>query len=159
MKLACLLLASSVVISMGCSDDDPSADDGSGGSGGESASGSEKWWCTCAEGGSVQVDPPAESQCASFCQDLGGMLSVEPVISAVGTAECDAFCAAADALGCPGDSCKSKEDFWCEGTPGDCTEAVKAQLQCKAEMGEFSCDDDSWQSSAPCGTFEELCAE
>lgn len=145
---------------IGCSDDDANPEDGSGGSGGESSSGGERWWCTCTQGGgSVQVDPPAESECASFCEDLGGVLSVEPVIAAVGTAECNAFCAAADALGCPGETCKSKEDFWCEADPGGCLEALKAQLQCKAEMGEFSCDEDSWEASAPCGTFEELCAD
>jgi hypothetical protein len=141
----------------GCSDEQSPSDDGGGGAGGEAASGN--YWCTCVDGPSVQVDAPPDAQCASLCDDLGGVASVEPVVTAVGTEECQAFCAKADGLGCPGDSCKAKEDFWCTAPVGQCLEALQAQLQCETEMGTFSCDDDSWQMSAPCGTFDELCAD
>ena len=146
------------VTCVACSDDgaDPS-DEGDGGSGG--SSGSDHWWCSCVDGPSVQVDSPDEDECAATCDELGGFLSIEPVVSAVGTPECDAFCAKADALACGGNSCKSQQDFWCTASPGECIEALEAQLQCKTEMGEFTCDGNSWQMSAPCGTFDELCAD
>jgi hypothetical protein len=147
--------------SAACSDADPdSSGDGGGGSGGSGGgSQTEKWWCNCVDGPSIVVDSPDQAECASECETLGGMLSIEPVVTAVGTPACDAFCAKADALGCPGDSCKTMQNFWCAASPGGCIEALEAELQCKTESGTFTCDADSWQLSAPCGTFAELCAE
>lgn len=148
--IACMLCAGVLACSS-------THDDSGGGAGGGGNGASAEWWCTCNAGGSLVVHDPPEAACAKACENLGGVKSLEPRISAIGTPECDAFCAKADALGCPGDSCASHEDFWCEGSPSECIEALAAKLACSVEQGDWSCDEDSWQMTSGCPSFSELC--
>ena len=153
--LAWLALATSSALGalpLGCSgDDDPG---GSGGSG--TSTDTTGWWSTCVGGASVVVRS-SPAACTDVCEPMGGVESVTPYVTLVGTAECDAFCAKADALGCGGSSCASNADFWCEVGPKDCAEAVKAQLTCSVEQGSWSCDGSSWTMTSSCGTFPEAC--
>ena len=68
--------------------------DGGAGSGGQEATG---WWCTCNDipAAAALVGDPPEARCATLCDGLGGVQSLQPQASAVGTAACDAFCATA----------------------------------------------------------------
>lgn len=100
----------------------------------------------------------AEAACTKICAASNTTGVVTPKLTAKGTPECDAFCAKADALGCPGATCAEKEDFWCQVDANSCLAAKRAYLQCVADKGVFSCDANSWtQSASGCSNFKELC--
>jgi hypothetical protein len=166
-------LALGLVSACGSSDSDSSgtggaagtAGGGSGGTSGASGVGGNQdgWWCSCDGISSVGLpatytQEQAEAACADACGDAGGTPTVEPKLNVIGTPECDAFCAKADALGCPGDTCAERADFWCQVSANSCPAAELASLECETQNGTFSCDADSWKMSAQgCGTFSELC--
>jgi hypothetical protein len=94
-----------------------------------------------------------------ICQDHGGTKSVteKPRVNAVGTPECDAWCARVTALNCGGEAMTCNASFWCEVREGDCLESTRAHLQCEAEQGTFQCQGTGWSVSSGCSLFRDLC--
>lgn len=75
------------------------------------------------------------------------MKSVSEQPNVKGTPECNAFCQRIASLGCG----KCNQSFWCGVEPGECPEAKRAQLQCKADTGVWKCTGTSgWTESDTC---------
>lgn len=165
-----LLLLGAVVLAVACGG--TASEESKGGTGGDAAGGAggragsagnqDGWWCTC---GNASFGLPAsyssqeaENACVQACPGDGGIGSITPKLTIRDSAECKAFCAKADAAGCPGDTCAAKTDFWCQVAVKSCPAAARAQLDCQTQNGAFMCDANSWTVTASgCSGFLELC--
>lgn len=137
---------------------------GAGCSGGDGATGAScstsgdctKWSCACKDGTTSSVSECVNHACAGanvcdgMCSSNGGLASATPLPNVSASAECDAFCAKVQALGCAGDN-RCERSFWCAVSPGECADQKRAYLQCEVDQGSWSCLPDSgWSVSSSC---------
>lgn len=101
------------------------------------------------------------SECTTLCASAGGVKSVAPQPSAVGSAECVAWCNKANSLACAGaQPCDAS--FFCAVPVDGCVAATRAKLACDVQQGTWACNTGSegagFGVTSSCGTYTSLCS-